>query len=96
MFTPAEKPDWADIPVINNTGYLRRTIMDWFTSLVDKMKWSIDLVVYITMMLMGIIGFFIARGNESSKSGKILVTVGASLFILIFAVLFVLKLFTII
>jgi len=65
--------------------------MEWFLNIINFIihNWSVDSLVYLTMLLIGILTWYIGFSNESSKSGKILISAGLFLFVTLFGILFV-------
>jgi len=63
--------------------------MEIFTEFFKKL--SIDIFIYFIMILMGVLTWYIAYTNESSKMGKKLITVGLALFLILFLVLIILR-----
>jgi len=68
--------------------------MEIFTMFFKKM--SIDIFIYFIMILMGVLTWYIAHTNESSKLGKKLITVGLALFLILFLTLIILRFLTVI
>ena len=56
------------------------------------MNWSPDTIVYLAMAVIGAFTWYIGFSNESSKSGKVVITSGLSLFVALFVILFFVKL----
>jgi hypothetical protein len=68
--------------------------MEWFFYLTYfiKVTWSVDSLIYLVMILIGVLTLYIGYSNESSKPGKILISIGLSLFMILFIVLLIFSL----